>query len=351
VKAKLNKKKVVVGISGGVDSAMCLKMLLTQGFDVVAVYIKMCRYKGNMTVDIKSAQKVAKTLRVKLDIVDAGSLFCQKVVSYYDRQIRKGNTPSPCVLCNPEVKLATLSEYADKIGAFYIATGHYATIKKDKSGCFRLEKAKDKTKDQTYSLCFLTQKLLSRMILPLGNISKKEIIKMAQNTKGLESLSQRRQSQDFCYLREVDQLSYCKKRFPQNEGEIVDKLGKVIGYHNGIYPFTIGQRRGIGLSGGPYYVIRKDTKNNKIIVSKNEKDLYEKEVILKPYNLIDTKITDGIEVSAKLRSTQKLTSARLYKKDNSLILKFNRIERAVTAGQVAVFYKSNICLGGGIINS
>jgi len=346
----LNKQKVVAGISGGVDSAMCLKLLSEQGFDVTAVYIKMCRYKGNMNDDIKSARKVAKALGVKFDIIDAGYLFYKKIVSYYDRQIKMGNTPSPCVLCNPEVKIETLLEYADSAGAYYIATGHYARIRK-KDSLFIMQKAVDKTRDQTYSLCFLSPKFLSRMILPLGEISKKEVMKMAQEIKDLAFLSQRRPSQDFCYLGEVDQISYCKKRFPQNKGEIVDKSGRIIGYHNGIYSFTIGQRKGIGLSGGPYYVINKDAEKNQIIVSKNSHDLYKKKVILKPFNIIGTDITQGMNVMAKLRSTQKLTAAQLYKKDDSLILKFNVNQRAVTAGQVAVFYNDGICLGGGIISS
>lgn len=349
VKVNLNKKKVVVGISGGVDSAMCLKILLAQGFDVVAVYVKMCRYKGGLEKDIRSAKIVAKTLGVKLEIIDAGSLFCKKVVSYYDKQIKKGNTPSPCVLCNPEVKLATLLEYADKVGAFYIATGHYATIKEDKSGIFQLKKAKDKTKDQTYSLCFLTQRHLSRMLLPLGEFNKNNILQMAKRIKGLQYLSRRKESQDFCYLGKVDQISYCKMKFPKNKGEVVDKSGKIIGYHDGIYSFTIGQRRGIGLSGGPYYVISKDAKNNKIIVSTDKRDLLENRIELGEYHPIGPMINNGMTVSVKLRSSQKCGRAKIEIKKQSLVLNFDVPQRAITPGQIAVLYKGNNCLGGGVI--
>lgn len=349
MKANLNKKKVVVGISGGVDSAMCLNALRAQGFDVTAVYIKMCRYEGDLKNDIESARSVAKAFGVKLQIVDAKELFCKKVVSYYDNQIKIGNTPTPCVFCNPEVKFAALLDCADRIGAYYIATGHYAQIV-ERDGLFFLKQAVDRLKDQTYSLSFLGQRYLSRMILPLGTLKKSEVLKMPKEISGLEYLSGRKQSQDFCYLGPISQERYCMKQFSASEGDIVNIDGEALGRHDGIYKYTIGQRRGVKLPGGPYFVVEKDMDNNRVVVSKDERDLYKGEVTLKPYNLVCKELSGEVGVMAKIRSTQELAPARLSQNGGALLLRFNKSQRAITPGQVAVFYKDGICLGAGVIS-
>ena len=345
-----NKKKVVVGISGGVDSAVCLKLLLEQGFKVVAVFIKMARYTGSMSSDLISAQKVAKSLKVDFHVLDAEGLFCDRVVSYYNKQLKVGKTPTPCVFCNPKVKFTALLKYADQIGAYYVSTGHYARIEK-MGDLFLLKKAKDRSKDQTYALCFLSQKQLSRLIFPLGKFTKDDIYKISRKIKGLEHLLSRKQSQDFCYLGGLDQARYCSKIFPSSKGEIIDKTGNIAGYHNGIYQFTVGQRKGIGLPQGPYYVVSKDAKNNQIMISNDEKDLFKRKIKLYPYNIIGPALTDDMTVLAKLRSAQKLNRAKIELGQDSLILNFEKPQRAVTPGQVAVFYKGEICLGGGVINS
>lgn len=346
---KLNKKKVVVGISGGVDSAICLKVLCARGFDVRAVYIKMCRYSGSSDGDIRSAQKITTALGIKLKIIDAQKQFYQEVVSYYDDEIKKGNTPSPCIFCNQKVKLAILLDYADRVGAYYVATGHYARIVK-KDDLFFLKMALDKNKDQTYSLSFLPQRYLARLILPLGNIKKSETIKMSKDIKGLGYLSGREQSQDFCYLGGVDQTQYCTEKLIMPAGTIIDVNGKVLGRHNGLCQYTIGQRKGIKLPGGPYFVVSKNTQSNKVVVSKDERDLYQDTVVLRPYRLVKGEIKKGIRVLSKLRSMQNLVSARLYQDSDKIVLQFDAPQRAATPGQIAVFYDKEICLGGGVIN-
>lgn len=346
---KLSKNKVVVGISGGVDSAICLDLLLKQGLDAKAVYIKMARYHGNVSDDIKSARKVADLFGVDFEVLDARELFLGKVVSYFNKELKAGRTPSPCVLCNPEVKIAVLLKHANSIGAYYVATGHYARIKQV-DGFFLLRKAKDRLKDQTYSLCFLSQKHLSRMLLPLGEFTKAEVYRKLGEIKGTKHLVDRKQSQDFCYLGGIDQSRYCTESLPYAKGNIVDKTGRILGYHNGMHQFTIGQRKGIKLAQGPYYVIAKDIKNNKVIVSKNERDLLKKEVKLFPYNIIGGVAPKRMVVSAKLRSSQKLKKAILKKNGKYLILSFYNAQKAITPGQIAVFYKDEICLGGGVIN-
>lgn len=346
---RLSKNKVVVGISGGVDSAICLDLLLKQGLDAKAVYIEMARYHGNVSDDIKSARKVADLFGVDFEVLDARELFLGKVVSYFNKELKAGRTPSPCVLCNPEVKIAVLLKHADSIGAYYVATGHYARIKQT-DDFFLLRKAKDRLKDQTYSLCFLSQKHLSRMLLPLGEFTKAEVYRKLGEIKGAKHLVDRKQSQDFCYLGGIGQSRYCIENFPYAKGNIVDKTGRILGYHNGMHQFTIGQRKGIKLSQGPYYVIAKDIKNNKVIVSKNERDLLKKEVKLFPYNIVDGVAPKRMVVSAKLRSSQKLKRAILKKNGKYLILSFYNAQRAITPGQIAVFYKDEICLGGGVIN-
>lgn len=310
----------------------------------------MARYAGNVNSDLKLAKRVTESLKVDLHVLDAKDLFCNKIVSYYEKQLKIGKTPSPCVFCNPKVKFAALLKYADQIGAYYVSTGHYARIEK-MGDLFLLKKAKDLSKDQTYALCFLSQKQLSRLIFPLGKFTKDDIYKMSRKIKGLEYLLSRKQSQDFCYLGGLDQTLYCRKRFPLSKGEIIDKMGNIVGYHNGIYRFTIGQRKGIGLSQGPYYVVGKDAKNNRIIISNDERDLLKRKIKLFPYHIIGPALTDDMTVLAKLRSAQELNIAKINFIQDSLILNFKKLQRAVTPGQVAVFYKGETCLGGGVIDS
>lgn len=346
---RLSKNKVVVGISGGVDSAICLDLLLKQGLDAKAVYIEMARCRGSVSGDIRSARKVANLFGVDFEVLDAKELFLDKVVSYFNKELKAGRTPSPCVLCNPEVKIAVLLKHADSIGAYYVATGHYARIKQA-GDFFLLRRAKDCLKDQTYSLCFLSQKHLSRMLLPLGEFTKDEVYRKSGEIKGTKHLVDRKQSQDFCYLGSIGQNRYCTENLPYAKGNIVDKTGRILGYHNGMHQFTIGQRKGIKLPQGPYYVIAKDIKNNEAIVSKDESDLLKKEVKLYPYNVISGVVPKRMVVSAKLRSSQKLQRAILKKNGKYLTLSFYNAQRAVTPGQIAVFYKDETCLGGGVIN-
>ncbi len=347
---ELDNQKVVVGISGGVDSAVCLKILKSKGLKVYPVYLKMCRFSGTIESSLSSAKKVARASDAKLDVIDVGKEFKDRIINYYNEEIKKGNTPSPCVLCNPEVKIKTLISYADRIGAKYIATGHYARVIKSGSS-YSLKVAKDKRKDQTYSLCFLSQSQISRLMLPLGNLTKNQVYKIASRIKDLEYLQEIKQSQDFCYLGNTDPIEYSKVAFPKRKGKIIDIKGTILGSHDGIYQFTIGQRKGIGLPGGPYYIISKNVKTNDVVVSNRLEDLLESKVILYPYHFIGKKLKDGETVDVKLRSSQKTHKAKInYKNKNIIVLNFKMPQKAVTPGQIAVMYNRDICLGGGVIS-
>lgn len=355
-------KKVVVGMSGGVDSSTSLLLLKKMGYNPVGVSLKFGVWKNpknnlkeNVCCSRESlniAKSICKRLGIPHYIIDATSSFQSNVIDYFQKEFRLGRTPSPCVFCNQKVKFKALFDFADKIGAQCVATGHYARVKQSKkTKLYELKIAKDKSKDQTYSLSFLPQEYLARLIFPLGNLTKEEVYKIAKKEKGFGIFEKRKQSQDFCFVSNASLYDYLEEEVGEKSGLIVDEKGRALGQHAGIHFYTLGQRKGIGMCGGPYYVVAKDKKSNKIVVSKSEDKFYKKEIVLKPFNLIsDVGSRNSIEVKAKLRSTQKLSRAVLRFCEDSLKLTFDRPQRAVTPGQIAVFYSNNVCLGGGVIN-
>lgn len=359
---KIKNKKVVLGMSGGVDSSISLLLLKKMGYDPIGVSLKFGVWKSpknNLKENVCCSQEsldiaknVCQQLKVPHFVIDATSTFQRNVIDYFQKEFRLGRTPSPCVFCNQKVKFKALFDFADKIGAKFVATGHYARIKGNKkTKRFELLIAKDKKKDQTYSLSFLPQEYLSRLIFPLGNLTKEEVYEIAKKEKGFEIFEKRKQSQDFCFVSNASLYDYLEEEVGEKPGEIVDEKGRVLGRHAGIHFYTLGQRKGIGICGGPYYVVAKDKKSNKIVVSKSENKFYKKEIILKPFNLIsDVESHKPIKIEAKLRSTQEPASATLYLDGESLKLIFDQPQRAVTPGQIAVFYLGDICLGGGVIN-
>jgi tRNA-specific 2-thiouridylase len=229
-----------------------------------------------------------------------------------------------------------------------VATGHYARVKKNKDGKFELLKAKDAQKDQTYSLSYLTQAELSRCVFPLGIFSKDEVYEFARQEGIGEIFDKIKQSQDFCFVSGKSLKSFIAKEIGPKSGEIVDESGKVLGSHDGVYFYTIGQRKDIGLSGGPFYVVQKNLAKNQIVVSKNPEKFATSEIVFDEFNLINN-IDGPIEVDYKLRSTQSLRSGKLSLEGEKLKLTFSIPELFVTPGQVAVFYIKDVCLGMGTI--
>lgn len=350
-------KKVVLGMSGGVDSSVSLYLLKKAGFDVVGVSLKYDVWKGCKRENVccskesfENAKKVCDYFGVEHHIVDVSQEFRREVIEYFKSELGANRTPSPCVFCNPKVKFAALLRYGDKIGADLVATGHYAQIRHSNEK-FLLVKARDRNKDQTYSLSFLTQKELSRIIFPLGQLTKDEVYRMALEMKELSFYKKIKQSQDFCFLGHKDQKRFIAQELAPKSGDIVDEKGVRLGLHEGLCYYTIGQRKGIALHGGPYFVLKKDGITNTLVVTNDEKKVTSRTVILKPFNLIaGDKIRRRTKVMAKLRSTSELAPAEIEMRDDGLVLEFQEPQFAPTSGQVAVFYRGDICLGAGEIN-
>ena len=383
---KNNSKKIVVGLSGGVDSSVALVLLKQKGWEPIGVSLKYCVWadKNNLLQENKCcsaesfaiAKKVCKKLNVPHYIFDVSKDFQKQVINYFIKELKQNKTPNPCVICNPNLKFKKLFEFAEKHKIKYVATGHYARIgevKNQKSllrqAClparqgyggqakvksqveYQLLKAKDKLKDQSYSLAFLPQRYLSKIIFPLGNYTKNEIYKIAKK-QGFNFYSKQKQSQDFCFVAGKSMQNFLSKKIEKKNGEIQDKSGKVLAKHQGLHFYTIGQRKGIKLPGGPYFVIGFDVKKNILIVSKNKKDLFSKSAILSPIHFINSvQITqDKFKAKVKIRSQHSgaLANVKIINKNKAQII-FNKVQPAITPGQFAVFYQGQVCLGGGRI--
>ncbi len=322
--------KVIVAISGGIDSSVAAALLKRAGFDVGGVFFRLydsSRFRGGE----KRAKKIAKILKIPIQILDLRKEFKEMVIDYFLKEYKAGRTPNPCVVCNKEIKFKFLLDRARVSGADLAATGHYARLKQGK-----LLRAKDKEKDQSYFLWQLSQEQLKRVLFPVGGYTKEEVKILARKFK--LPVFEAPESQEVCF----------EFSLPQNPGPIryAPPGGAHLGNHQGLAFYTIGQRKGIGLSEGPYWVLDKDLKKNLLIVTKNERDLYKKELTFKKANWISGKTPKtSLKIKAKIRYRHKPASAILYK--NKVI--FTRPQRAITPGQSVVFYRGQALLGGGII--
>ena len=332
-------------MSGGVDSSVTAALLKSRGYDVSGVFMKFWSPKSNddrenkcCSLDAKlDAKRVAMRLGIPFYVIDAQKEFKKKVVDYFINEYKKGNTPNPCVECNKHIKFKILLNKAMELGADYIATGHYVKIKSGK-----LMIAKDKQKDQSYFLWQLNQKQLSRVLFPLGDYTKDQVRTMAKKFK--LPVYKKPDSQEICFINTKIQ-DFLKRYIKSKPGSIITIDGKKVGEHKGLIFYTIGQRKGIEIGGiGPFYVVKKDFKKNTLIVSKNERDLLQKKLIIKNVNWISSKLYSG-ECKVKIRSTAKMVDATI--RGNKIV--FAQPQRAITSGQSAVFYKNNAVLGGGVI--
>ncbi len=363
--AKINSS-VVVAMSGGVDSSVALLVLKKQGFKPIGVSFKYAVWENeknqiqeNICCNKKSlniAKIICKKLNVPYHILDCSKDFRNIIMRYFLNGFKKKNTPNPCLICNRELKFKRLFEFAKKQGAEYVATGHYARIKIDKKiSKYQLLKAKDRKKDQSYFLCVLNQEHLKRLIFPVGNYKKQEVYQIAKN-QGFDFFLKTKQSQDLCFVNGKSLPFYLEEKIGFNPGEIRDINNKVLGRHQGLYFYTIGQRKGIKINKGPWWVVDFDKKNNVLVVTNNSKDpaLFQKEVnIVTPTFISKEYPQKPIRVRAKLRYQQKLFSAILSSSNDktlkSIKLVFDTPQKAVTPGQWAVFYQGEVCLGGGVI--
>lgn len=354
----MSSKRVVVAMSGGVDSAVTAALLAESGYEVLGVTMRMMplEAESNSEQKLKPAEQDARNAASKLGIphavVDVTGPFSQCVVQDFVEEYRAGRTPNPCVKCNPEIKFATLTNYADEVGAEYIATGHYARVVLDEeSGRYRLLRGLDASKDQSYVLYRLTQRELSRMILPLGSLKKTQVRSKAEEL-GLE-LAQKTESQDACFVPQGKYQDFLRQSVPDlvQPGPVVDTSGKVVGSHDGVAFFTVGQRRGMGVAAGRrLYVVEIDAPRNTVVVG-DAADLEQSSVVIKDVNMISgEQLRDSVVLSAKIRYNTQDREAVARPLDPGWIeLAFTQKQRAVTPGQSAVMYKGDDVLGGGII--
>ncbi len=346
---KKNKpEKVICAMSGGVDSSLAAALLKGAGFNVVGAFLKLADVPRFQKGE-KNARKVAKNLKIPLLVLNLKKEFQKKIINGFLKEYKAGQTPNPCIVCNREIKFEFLLKLAKKLGAPYIATGHYARFQKGK-----LLKGRDKEKDQSYFLWQLNQKQLKHILFPVGNYTKKEVRNLAKKFK-LPAF-EAPESQEICFIPATINV-FLKKHLKLKPGRIVNTQGETLGKHQGLFFYTIGQRKGIKLPGGPYFVLKKDLKDNILVVTKNEKDLLGKELTVKMVNWISgNKPKFPLKVEAKIRYRHKAAPAILIehrirnKEQKKYTVIFDKPQRAITPGQSAVFYKGKELLGSGIIS-
>ena len=354
-------QSVLVAMSGGVDSSVCALLLKEAGYTCKGVNMKLFSLE-DITLDrnksccnpeeIKDAERVANQLGMPFSVCDFSEDFCQNVIDYFVRTYEEGGTPNPCVECNRTMKFGKLYALCKELDCQKIATGHYARITKDPSGRHLLSLAKDASKDQTYVLWSLTQEQLANTLFPLGDYTKAEVREIALANGFCNA--ERAESQDICFVPDGDYAAfikhYTKKEFPV--GNFVDTAGNVLGKHNGIIHYTIGQRKGLGIAfGKPTYVCKKDPIDHTVILGGNE-ELFSRDLTASRINLIAVdSIKQPLRVEAKIRYQAKPAAATVEQiAEDSFRLRFDEPQRAISKGQSVVLYSDDTVIGGGIID-
>lgn len=351
--------KVVIGMSGGVDSSVAAALLIDQGYEVVGLFMHNWEEDDDNEVctavtDYEDVKRVCNKLGIPYYTVNFAKEYLDRVFSYFLDEYSKGRTPNPDVLCNREIKFGPFLEYAKSLGADYIATGHYARVNR-KDGKTYLLKAEDANKDQTYFLNQLNQEQLKDVLFPLGDICKPKVREIAEKY-GL-STAEKKDSTGICFIGEKRFREFLKNYLPCKKGKIIDNKGNVVGEHEGVIYYTLGQRKGLNIggrrdgNGDRWFVIDKDVKNNNLIVSQGEGDeLFSKGLITYNVNWIpDKPKTKEFDCYAKFRYRQPDQKVHVKILKDKICVDFYEKQRAVTPGQYVVFYSETECLGGGVI--
>ena len=353
--------RIVVAMSGGVDSSVAAALLEKEGYDTIGVTFRMWPKEecgssvGRSCCNLEAvtrARAAAEHLVIPYYVIDLTEEFKQNVIDYFCDAYMKGLTPNPCVICNKKIKFGLLMSKALSLGATALATGHYANVSLDKrSGRYLLKEGRDKDKDQSYFLFCLSQDQLKRAVFPLGNMTKDAVRRLAKkmNLGTFDTAS----SQDICFTQDVKYAEYIKNKIGADikPGDIVDKDGKVLGQHKGIPFYTIGQRRGLGVAHEePLYVTGIDTANNRVTVGRKE-EVLKKSLIADGMNWISINgINNPIKVMVKIRYNHEKAKATVTKIGNDAVnVTFDRPQPAPTPGQAVVFYDRDVVVGGGWI--
>ncbi len=350
-------RRVVVAMSGGVDSAVSASILHQTGYDIIGVTIRswpkeICGTEGKKSCySPEDARSVASHFGFPFYVVNFEPLFREKVVDYFVSEYTKGRTPNPCIPCNDEIKFGALLRRAEEMGCDAVATGHYARAVHDpERGKFFLKEAKDTRKDQSYVLFGLTQEKLRRLLFPLGEMTKEKVREEARRL-GLR-VAEKQESQDACFLREKDYRDFLSEEgVTDRPGEIVDGEGNVLGNHTGLHRYTVGQRSGLGVAlGKPVYVTAMDTARNRLVVGPREA-LGRQELWVDRVSWVGDALGEGKSghFSVKIRYRHPKTEATVRREGNSCHVRFEIPTVAVAPGQAAVFYDGDTVMGGGWI--
>lgn len=344
----VDKKKVLVALSGGVDSSVCVHLLKEQGYDVSCVVLKMSAVHQST---VEAAEEAAKAMKVPLTVVDVSDAFEKEVVSYFMNEYLNGRTPNPCIVCNPTVKFKLLVDTADKLGCDYVATGHYARIQR-KDGKSYLLCGESLQRDQSYMLYRLTQRELSRLMFPLAELEKPKVREIAASL-GL-SCATKPDSQEICFIPDNDYAGYIEQRKGKcKAGDFIAPDGTVCGKHKGIIHYTVGQRKGLGIAlGRPVFVREIDPVTNNIYLAEQGEDTKTETVITQLNVISGESFPAPFHAQVKIRSVAPPVNAEIIPLDNTTAkIVFEKPQRAVAKGQSIVIYDGDVVLGGGFIEN
>ncbi|MBC9785639.1 tRNA 2-thiouridine(34) synthase MnmA [Heliobacterium chlorum] len=353
---------VVVAMSGGVDSSVTAALLLEKGYNVIGVTLQIWPKDAPEGAEggccslsaVEDARRVAFTLGIPHYVMNFRDYFEEEVINYFGQEYLAGQTPNPCIRCNRVIKFEGLLQKSLALGADKVATGHYARIEYDADRQrYRLGQAKDAKKDQSYVLFNMTQEQLSRTMFPLGGFTKPEIREMARGYN--LAVASKPDSQEICFIPDNDYRRFLQERYPENRfapGPFVDTSGNVIGTHQGLPFYTVGQRKGLGQAFGyPAYVVGLDVARNAVIIGRDE-DVFSRRLLAGDLNWIEVEhLTAPMEVQAKIRYSAPVAKAiiRPTEEGDQVIVEFEEKQRAITPGQAVVFYQGDWVVGGGTI--